>query len=374
MSEYKTLSREDVAKLLENPGPESRAEAATKVAESFSSGNLSDSERAIAEDIFRTMVHDATVRVRAALSESLNKNPDVPHDVAVTLARDVDEVALPMITKSSVLTDEDLIEIVQNQSASAQKAVARRDRVSPGVADALVDTRNEDVVAELVANEGAEISEKTFEKVLDTFTGSDKIKRPLAHRDSLPLNVAERLVSMVSEQLRQHIMTHHEISNTTASDLLLEAREKATVSLLGPAKKNVDVIALVDQLYRNKRLTPSLVIRAVCMGDVTFFEAALARMVDIPVANAYRLIHDRGNLGLKRLFEAAGMPMDFIKVARAALDVEAEMRLTSGDDHAKYRNQMIERVLTALEDEFDTDNIDYLISKIVNTSKAGTSA
>ncbi len=368
MSEKKTLSREDVTSLLTNPTVEMRASTASKVAESFSSGSLSDAERAIAEDIFRTMVQDATVLVRTALSESLNKNPDVPHDVAISLAKDVDEVALPMITKSSVLTDEDLIDIIQNQSENAQVAVAGRENVSAGVVDALVDTSNENVVAELVANDSAEISEKTFDKVLDTFGESEKIQRPMVERNQLPLNVAERLVTMVSEQLRQHIMTHHEISGSTASDLLLEAREKATVLLLGSNKKSIDVVSLIEQLHKNGRLTPSLIIRAVCMGDITFFEAALARLADIPVVNAFRLIHDRGDLGLKRLFEAAGIPMAFIEVGKAALSAEAEMRTTSGDDYAQNRNQIIERVLTAVEDDFDADDIDYLIGKIVNIS------
>ena len=105
-----TLSQADVVALLKNPSDENRASAAGKVAETFSTGALSSKERELAEDIFRTMVHDAAVRVRVALSEALQENPDVPHDVAATLARDIDEVALPMIEKSSVLTDEDLIE------------------------------------------------------------------------------------------------------------------------------------------------------------------------------------------------------------------------------------------------------------------------
>lgn len=365
MAEKQTLSQTDVASLLKNPSDENRADTAEKVAATFSAGQLSDKERALAEDIFRTMVHDAAVRVRSALSESLRDNPEVPHDVAMSLARDVDEVALPMIEKSSVLNDEDLIDIIQEQSELARMAVASRGKISADVSDALVDTKSENVVAKLVSNEGADIRESTYNKVLDAHGDSEKVNQPMALRSSLPINVAERLVTMVSDQVRSHIMTHHQISEETASDLLFDSREKATVSLLSPGRKGTNVISLVDQLYRNKRLTPSLIIRALCMGDVTFFEAALARMVDVPVANAYRLIHDRGDLGLKRLFEAAGLPLDMLKVARAALKVIKEMRLTAGDDRDISRNVTIERILTDLEDDFDADNIDYLIDKIV---------
>ncbi|HLO75939.1 MAG TPA: hypothetical protein VK196_05730, partial [Magnetospirillum sp.] len=109
------LREEDVARLLANPSADTRVEIAGKIAEQHSA--LSKSQRKLAEDIFRLMVKDAEVRVRQALSRQLKENPLVPHDVAISLARDVDAVALPMLQFSEVLTDEDLIEIVKSQSA-----------------------------------------------------------------------------------------------------------------------------------------------------------------------------------------------------------------------------------------------------------------
>ncbi len=361
------LSIADVAKLLQDPSPENRAKAATSVGKTFSGNALTDSERAIAEDIFHAMLADAAVRVRSALSESLKENPNVPHDVAVSLAKDVDEVALPMIKSSSVLSDEDLIAIVETRGADLQKAVASRETVSASVADKLADTGNEDVVATLVANNGADISEETFDKVIDEFGENEKINEPIVMRDKLPIDVSERLVTLVSEKLQQHILSNHEVSASIATDLLLESREKATVSLLDDENSASDVVTLVNQLYNNERLTPTLVLRALCMGDTTFFEVALAKMSGIPVINAYQLVHDKGELGLSKLFKAAKMPTQFIKVARAALDVADEMVMTGGDNREHFKQIMLERVLTAfelIEVELDSENIDYLIGKL----------
>lgn len=370
MSDIEKLSSADVAKLLQDPNSDNRAAAAEKVAATFSGAALSDSERQIAEDIFRAMLKDAAVRVRQALSDSLKDNPAVPHDVAASLAKDVDAVAMPMIESSSVLTDADLIEIVRTKGEDFQKAVAGRESVSASVADALVDSDNEDVVATLVSNKGAQLAEGTFSRVLDKFGDSDAIKNPMAFRGDLPVGVSERLVTMVSEQLREHIMTHHEISPATASDLLLESREKATVSLVeGGTQQTVQ--QLVDTLTANGRLTPTLMLRALCMGDITFFEVALAKKANIPVVNAYKLVHDKGGLGLQRLFEVAKMPPQFLPMARAALDVADEMLETGTDDRETYKKLMIERVLTAVEDDVDTENLDYLIGKLGAASHAG---
>lgn len=373
MSDETTLSSADVAKLLQDPNSDNRAAAAQKVASTFGGDDLSESERAIAEDIFRAMLKDAAVRVREALSDSLKDNPAVPHDVAASLAKDVESVAMPMIESSDVLTDEDLVDIVKTRSEDVQKAVAGRANVSERVADALVDSENEDVVATLVSNEGANLNEGTFDRVLDKFGGSEKVNAPMAHRSDLPIGVSERLVTMVSEQLREHIMTHHEISPTTAADLLLESREKATVSLVeGGSRQTVQ--ELVDELEKNKRLTPTLMLRALCMGDTTFFEVALAKKADIPVLNAYKLVHDGGDLGLKRLFEVTKMPPQFLTMARAALDISQEMVETGGDDRDTYRKLMIERVLTQIEDDIDTENLDYLIGKLGSSHASSASA
>jgi len=364
LSDSNKLSSADVAKLLQDPNIENRAAAAAKVASTFGDTTLTEGERKIAEDIFRVMLKDASVRVRHALAESLKENPDVPHDVATSLAKDVDEVALPVVEFSSVLTDQDLIEIVRTKGASVQKAVAGRKDVSEDVADALADTGNEEVVATLVGNEAAQIGEKTYDKVLEKYSDSDAVKTPMALRGELPIGVAERLVTMVSEKIRDHIMTHHEVSPAMAADLLLESREKATVSLLEGGQKSATVQELVDQLADNGRLTPTLMLRALCMGDTTFFEVALAKKVGIPVSNAYQLVHDKGELGLKRLFEVAKMPPQFLPMARAALEVADEMLETGGDDREMYRQLMIERVLTAVENDVDTENLDYLIGKL----------
>lgn len=373
MSDMSTLSSADVAKLLQDPNSDNRAIAAQKVASTFGDEGLSENERAIAEDIFRVMLNDAAVRVREALSDSLKDNPLVPHDVAATLAKDVESVAMPIIESSEVLTDADLIEIVRTQGDSYQNAVAGRAQVSQEVAGALVETDNVKAVETLVANDGADMNEGLYREVLDKYADNEAIKNPMAMRKDLPVAVSERLVTMVSEQLRDHIMTHHRVSPTTASDLLLESREKATVSLVeGGSQRTVQ--ELVDQLYENDRLTPTLMLRALCMGDTTFFEVALAKRVDIPVINAYKLVHDGGDLGLKRLFDAADVPQQFLGMARAALEVSSEMLVMGGDDREVYKKLMIERVLTRIEDEIDTENLDYLIGKLGAASSARVEA
>jgi uncharacterized protein (DUF2336 family) len=191
-----------------------------------------------------------------------------------------------------------------------------------------------------------------------------RISHPMAQREVLPIKIAERLVSLVSDKIRDHLVTHHDMSPDMATDLLLESRERATLNLLDGSGDAPDVLELVDQLHRNGRLSPTIILRALCMGDQSFFEAALAKKAGIPVANAYQLVHDRGNLGMTRLFQRAGMPDTMLSVARTALDVAEELTFSFAEDRDAYREALIERLLTRLDADLDDTNLDYLMAKL----------
>ena len=363
-----TLTAADVTRLLADLSEESRADTAAKIAAEYHHGTFTGPEREIAADIFRTMVEDATVRVREALSKNLKLCTELPPDIARGLAADVESVAVPMLQFSEVLTDADLIEIAHQMGPEKQTAIARRATVSEGVAEALVDSGSEGVVAALVANDGAQISEPSLRKVVMNFGDSEAIQLPLVRREKLPVTVAERLVSKVSDNLREYLVTHHELPPDLASDLILESRERATVSLLSPGDDAADVEKLVAQLQRGGRLTPSLVLRAICVGDLGFLEASLAVMSKTPLVNTRALVHDGGPLGLKSLCEQAGIPAEIYPAIRAAVDV-ADQTEYDGEDHDRERfaRRVLERVMTQIEtigENLGRENVDYLLTKL----------
>lgn len=364
MTNNSKISSADVAALLKDPSPANRALTASKLGDQFSAGGLSDNERQLAEEIFRLMVKDVEAKVRASLAHSIKLADGLPHDVAVALANDVAEVAIPVIEASSVLTDEDLIAIIASKPEAYQVAVASRPEVSETVSGALVETGNVAVVTQLVNNGGAKLSEQVMSQVLDTFGHLPQVSNPMAQRDVLPLKIAERLVSLVSDKIRDHLVTHHELSPDIATDLVLDTRERATLHLLDGGSDAPDVYELVEQLHRNGRLTPTIVIRALCLGDLTFFEAALARRASVPVANVFQLVHDKGDMGLKRLFERSAMPIAALPLVRSAIRIAEELSMTVGDDRAEMQRSMVERILTQVGGEEEVTDMDYLIARL----------
>ncbi len=363
-----SLSKADVARLLADPSPKIRAQTVRKIAGQFEASRLSESERQIAEDIFRAVMQDVQVRVREALSAQIKASPDVPHDIALALAKDVESVALPILKFSEVLTDEDLIEIVKGESSAKQVAIAQRRTVSAPVADALIDTGNEAAVARLVSNEGAELDEAALDRVIENYGESESVSESLSRRPNMPAALSEQLVSALTEKLQTVLTASYELPADQVSNILVQARERATVSLLSDGSSDADLERLVEQMQVNGRLTPSVLLRALAMGDLAFFEVALARLARIPVQNARILIHDQGKLGLESLYSRSGLPEKLFPAYRAGIDVAKETEYDGKPyDRERYVARMVERMLTHFEDPADRiaeADIEYLMSKL----------
>jgi len=364
----KRLTQADVTRLMSDSSARTRAQTTAKIAAEFDAATLSDAERRIAEDIFRTLVEDTEVLVREALAAHLKSTPELPHDVALALARDVDSVALPMLKFSEVLTDDDLIEIVRGREPAKQVAIAQRPGVSEAVSDALVDTGNEAAVAHLVGNEGAALSEDAFERVINNYHESTSVADSLARRPNLPPAISERVVSALTERLQAYLVAEHDVSPDIASTLILQARERATVTLIDYGSSEAELESLIEQLDRKERLTPSLLLRVLCVGDLNFFERAMSKLTDLPLPNVRILIHDKGMLGLEPLYMRAGLPKGLFPAFRAAVSLVVETDYDGGpNDRKRYVERLMERMLTKFEDpamRIAPDDIEYLMAKL----------
>jgi uncharacterized protein (DUF2336 family) len=358
-----SLSQDDVSRLLAEPSPSVRIELAGKLARDLDTAQLTQTELELANDIVRILARDVEVTVRAALSASLRETPRLPHDVALRLANDVEAVALPIITQSLVLTDADLVDIVRAGSGVKQAAIADRHNVSEDVSDALITHAEAQAVATLMRNTTARISEPGLNRAVDRFADSDTVMEGMVQRERLPVTVAERLATVVSEQLRDHLVKHHELSPDLATDIVLRGRERAVLQL-GRGATEPELQRLVRQMHGNGRLTPSLILRAICMGDVGFFEAALAALASVPVSNAQLLIYDAGQQGFLALYERSGLPRGLFSAFRAAVDTVQSTGF-DGEPHdlERYRARVIARVLTQVE-TLDPDDLDYLVNKL----------
>jgi uncharacterized protein (DUF2336 family) len=358
-----SLSLDDVERLLAGPLPPVRIELAGKLARDLDEEGLTEAEVLLAQDIVRIMARDVEVTVRAALSASLRATLKLPHDVALRLAHDVEAVALPILTDSLVLTDADLVAIVRSGSSAKSVAIADRRDLSETVSDAVITHASEAAVTTLMRNDTARISEASLQHGVERFKDSEAVVGSMVRRSTLPTAVAERLAVIASEEFRNYLVQHHALSADVASDIVLRGRESAILRL-GRGASAPELETLITQMHQNGRLTASLLLRAVCMGDIAFFEAALAVMAAVPLSNAQMLIHDAGRQGLAAIYRKAGLPQDMYLVFAAAVDAIASTTFDGrARDLERFRARVISRVLSQIE-AMEPDDLEYLVDKL----------
>ena len=357
------LSEVDIRTLVRGATEDERAAAAHKLCRRMDA-ELDEDEREAANEVLRLMAADAAELVRRALAVTLKSATFLPRDVAMRLAADVDSVALPLLHHSPVFSDEDLAEIVRSSPAVKQMAVARRAALGEPVTAALVEHGGEDAVKVACANDNASFSEAALRAACDRFAESEGVTAAIAFRKVLPMSVGERLVHLVSEQVRQHLVDHHALSPETALQIALGARERATVDLVDQAGRATDMRAFCAHLHKQERLTPSLLLRATAHGHMAFFEWAVAELSGVPHHRTWLMVHDAGALGLRAIYERAGLPGRLLPAFRAAVDTFHALQL-EGDvrDTGRFQERMLQRFLTQPQLAARED-VDYLIERM----------
>ncbi|PKP76565.1 MAG: hypothetical protein CVT81_14035 [Alphaproteobacteria bacterium HGW-Alphaproteobacteria-3] len=364
------LTIADVERLLSDPSEDARAAVAAKVVRQFTQVELAPRERELAREILGYLVHDVAVSVREALARCLDDNAAAPRDIILQLARDIDRVALPVLERSPVLTDEDLVGLVYYGSPAKQCAIAGRSGVAAPVSEAIAHRGDRTAVLRLVQNAGAVINEAAATMLVKRYVDDADVAAPLVQRGELPALLVERLIAMVSEQLREYLVAQHEMDDRMAASLEAQTRERTTADAIS-RMSNDDMRALVVQLSENGRLTATLILRAACAGEIRFVEAAFAILTDVPDERIWRLIHDVGALGFRAVYARAGMPEALYPAFRRVLDTYRAVRSADGSlDLGLYRFHVFEGLRETFE-EVEASDLDAMIDRLARLATPG---
>lgn len=347
------LTQLDVDRLLADPSADSRMHVLNRVYHHYEEEAFGEREHAVAEQIFRLLMKDVVIAVREALSQHIQHNPNIPRDIALYVSQDIESVAVPMLTHSPVLSDSDLVAIIEaNSDLSKLLAITKREALSHRVSEALVEVKHPDVVESLVRNEKADISDQTYSKILEHFRGEQPVMQAMVDRAHIPLQIVQRLVHETSAAVAAQLKHKYKLSDDQLKKDTSETQEDVLLYLLANRVSEQEMHVLVTQMHVDHRLTPTLVMKGLCRGQLNFFTTALACLAGIPVENASRLLSDKGNLGFDGLYAKAGLPES---MHAASYLVFQSVRELAEDDVVPgsrlYANRLAEHVLQSVGQE-----------------------
>ena len=142
----------------------------------------------LAFEILNILAQDQLPRVRAIIAEEIKLATNVRKPMIERLAHDVElVVAAPILEYSPLLTDSDLLEIIQAGVVDgALSAVSRRPAVSDKVAGAIVAANDIPAVATLLANPNAQIREDTLDQIIEVAEQAERCTSRWFHGRSCP--------------------------------------------------------------------------------------------------------------------------------------------------------------------------------------------
>jgi len=340
----------DFLQWVRNAPASGRAEAACALARAYLYSDLSPDDLAAAEGAMLMLLDDPSPLVRRALADALAASPSAPPSIVVALAADQPQIAAPVYALSPLFIDADLVEAVATGGGVVQAAIACRAALPRSVAAALAEVGTAESCLVLVENRAAEIAPFSIDRIVERFGHLAAVREALLARDDVPAAMRQTLVIKLSETLAGFVAKRAWLDFDHAHRIAREACEKATVTIAADTPES-ELRPLIRHLCASGQLTAGLILRALLSGNVALFEEALAELTAMPVARVSSLVHDRGSVGLRALFEKAQLPASTYPAFKEAIEAMREGFLCEPGGGARLKRRMIERVLTRCEDQ-----------------------
>ena len=236
------------------------------------------------DNVFMALVVEAERDIRKALAERLAGAEWAPKALINVLALDEIDIARPIIARSPLLQDQDLIRLLIEATIEHQIEVARRPGLSTRVVDAVIDRAEPAVLTALVGNPTAQISEGGMRRLVESSRRIAALRSPLARHPKLTRVLAEQLYAWVGQALRSAIADRFRIDGAALDQAIGDAvkaaqgqgAEERQVLLRRDGEREEMERRLIAKLEAAGQLRPGYLIRALKERKLSLFENALA--------------------------------------------------------------------------------------------------
>jgi uncharacterized protein (DUF2336 family) len=213
-------------------------------------------------------------------------------------------VAHPILVKSEVLKDPELIEIVQHRTMEHQVAIAIRPKISEQVSDALVETGNEEVVTTLLSNQGALISNSTMNHLVEQSDQVPSYQEPLVRRHDLSPELGRKLYWGVSAALRQDILEKFDLDPGDIDEAMEAAVKDAMVKETNFVHQQIAAREPAEQVCDQDE---HILIGLLRKGEIAMFLDKFTTLTKIRLTLVRRILFEPGGEGLAVACKGIGL-------------------------------------------------------------------
>ncbi len=301
-----------------------RSQLAAKIAKSYEKpkDEVSEKSRQMSLEALSRLANDQITAVRRALALAIKDVPGAPGDIILKMAGDPEIlVSGPVLQHSPVLTDDDLIRIIEAPSASgARNAISKRQAVNSLVSEAIIATDDISAIGDLLSNTGAQILEATLDDLVGRAESIEYWHAPLVSRHGLSHAATSRLANFVANNLLEELQGRDDIEESTMTEVKrvvkkrLQEAEFTVESEDNLSTANHDFLvidpplAMVRRLFKSRKLDGDMVSRALEADDYSFVLATLVVNTGVDVDIVKKIFKDQNAKGIAALCLLSNIP------------------------------------------------------------------
>lgn len=280
---------------------EQRVGALRRISDLFlaNADRVSDAQIALFDDVLTHLATAVENRALAELSAKLAPVGNAPRAVIRQLARNDDiAVASPVLTLSSQLTDDDLVEIAETKTQGHLLAISGRTRLGERVTDVLVERGDREVVHRVAANDGASFSKTGFTKLVRRAENDGVLVERVGSRLDLPVPLLQELLRRATDDVRSRILQAAPIESREDVQRVLAAVSNEIVCEVIKPRDYTRARELVSRLKQHTGLANAALLEFANARRYEEMVAGLALMCSAPIGMIERLMQGVRHDGL----------------------------------------------------------------------------
>ncbi|MCP4615884.1 MAG: DUF2336 domain-containing protein [Bradyrhizobium sp.] len=215
--------------------PECRERALWHATDMLMVGRFTDEEIWVFGGIIGKLAAEIEFAARAKLAAKLSRIDHAPRSIVNELASDDSiEVAGPLLRYSERVDVRTLLNAAKNKDQPHLLAISKRRSIAEPVTDVLVVRGNQEVVRCVATNEGAQLSEKGFLRLINRSEHDSILAENVGSRQDIPRHLFQQLIAKASDETRKKLERERP-DMTIAVDALVADVTASLHSKFGPA-------------------------------------------------------------------------------------------------------------------------------------------
>lgn len=272
-------------------------------------------------DVACRLLDQVATDVRAELSTRISEIEEFPDQVVLRLAHDEeDEVASPVLEKSPVLDQKELMSIVSKMIPARSLAISKRSSVDKKMSEVLVSIGDPEILRAIAANPGAEFSDKTYRKVAEKAKSDEALRENVIDRADLTPAIKIQIMPFLSEELKERLRALDATPSGSLLDSLSEVTNEEAKKPISRSERASATVA-VEQIQSGASRVDETVLKMASGGQSNTLCLLIAALAELPEEEVLTAFAEASGTKLSILCKALG-------VSNATFGEVAQLRAT----------------------------------------------